>query len=301
VSILVLFTPGLAGHPAAAPGNIAVFLIISDWLHLLAASPWIAGLWVFVFLLPRVSSPLDQPRRAMLTMGLVDRFPRVAVVAVALLVVSGVFAAVQHIPNWQGLVHTNYGLTILTKSALLIPVLILAATHHLMFKRRAQRLIRTGDVRETLSRFRTAIRFESLFVALILLAAGLLVNLPPAEASLAAHAGKSFEQSQQTEGVHLNLKIRPARVGLNSVEVRILQHESSIDLAQLQPRITAEMLSHRMGREEISLKRVSTDEFRADGVMLGMTGPWELTVVAALQDGRELHATFRLYVPPAGQ
>lgn len=303
VSALLLLTPGLGGHPAAA-GKAAVVLVASDWLHLLAAAPWVAGLWVLVFVVPKLAPHAGVLEKARLALTLVDRFPRIAVASVVLVVASGVLAAVKHVPTWYGLLNTGYGQAILSKSALLLIVLALAAAHHLVFKVQARRWIEIGNHERTsqvLATFRRTVGLELGLVAAILIAAGVLVNLPPAEASLAASAGQWFEESQQTPAVRLTLRVRPARVGLNSVEIGIEPREGLAAVEPLQFTLTTRMLAHDMGQQEITLHRVSKGRFGSDHLMFGMSGPWELRVLASLDDGREIQGTFHLYVPDAEQ
>ena len=302
ISVLLLFTPGLAGHPGAAPPGTAAYLIATDWLHLLAAAPWLAGLWGFASLLHRLRLSLTPSTQAKLATALVSRFPRLAIFSVSLLVLSGVAAALKHIPSWDGLLHTAYGQTILVKIGLLVPVLILAGSHHLSFNARMQRLIQTDGNNEArisilLRQFRLTIGLEIALVIAIVAAAGLLVNLPPAEAALTARRGP-LEQMAEAEGYRFTLRVLPNRVGNNTAEIALVLKDNTVLVTPPQIRVIVSMLDMNMARQELLARPVAAGGYRADKIMLGMSGNWEADVAAAFADGREIHATFRFYVPP---
>ena len=302
ISVLLLFTPGLAGHPGAAPPGTAAYLIATDWLHLLAAAPWLAGLWGFASLLRRLRLSIKLSMQAKLATALVSRFPRLAIFSVSLLVLSGVAAALKHIPSWDGLLHTAYGQTVLVKIGLLVPVLIIAGSHHLSFNARVQRLIQSDEDDEAsisllLRRFRLMIGLEITLVMAIVAAAGLLVNLPPAEVALTARRGP-LEQMTEAEGYRFTLRVLPNRVGNNTAEIALVPKDNPVLMSSPQIRVIVSILDMNMARQELPARPVAAGGYQVDKIMLGMSGNWEADVAAAFADGREIQASFRFYVPP---
>lgn len=298
---LLLITPALSGHPAAAGGWTAVYLIIADWLHLLAAAPWFAGLWYFAHGLRKAVDPLFSIRsRTMLTATLVARFPRVAVPSVLVLASTGLAGAIKHIPSWEGVFQTSYGQAILTKIGLLILVLLIAASHHFVFHARIKGALTSrdslgDDATRLLTRFQRMVALETGLVVAILFVAGLLVNFPPAEASLAGRA-RFFQGSREVSGHRMNLKVSPARVGFNTVEfaVDLPANRQEIDL---QVTMTAGTLEQNMSVQEVSLRRIAPGQYRGDRVLLGPEGRWEITIVGVLDD-REFRVSFQLQLAP---
>ena len=119
IGVCLVLTATAAGH--ASVGGPAAF--IADGAHITAAAAWLGGL-VFVLAAVAVS-----PARARwpLAMRSVPRFSLLATVAVAVLGVAGVVSAYLEVGAWRGLWDTTYGLLILAKIALLVPLLALGA------------------------------------------------------------------------------------------------------------------------------------------------------------------------------
>src|SRR5262249_46381863 len=110
----VLLIPGIAGHAAVtSPRALTMFL---DWSHLSAGSVWVGGLFG---LLVRWSS-LPAARRVAGLVVCVPRFSNVAFVSVNVLIISGVAAAIIHLPTISSLWETSYGKAILWKVGLLL-------------------------------------------------------------------------------------------------------------------------------------------------------------------------------------
>ena len=126
----VLLMPGASGHAAqTSPRGISVIL---DWLHLITGSLWLGGLIGLLVLW--VSLP-EASRVAGLAV-IVPRFSNVAFVSVLLLLGTGTWATVNHMPTMNALWLTGYGVAILVKIGLLICRMALAAGNLLWTKPR---------------------------------------------------------------------------------------------------------------------------------------------------------------------
>ena len=112
----IAVTPALSGHARVA-GPLAV---VSDWVHVLAASAWIGGL---VFVLRRAVASGGE--RWSLAARAVPRFSALAVVSVTALLVAGVVSGFLEVRSWSALWETTYGRLLLVKVALVLPVLAL--------------------------------------------------------------------------------------------------------------------------------------------------------------------------------
>ena len=70
---------------------------------------------------------LARDDRWLLAMTCVPRFSTMAVVSVVALITAGIVSAYLQIRTWSGLWETEYGLLVLAKIALLLPLLALGA------------------------------------------------------------------------------------------------------------------------------------------------------------------------------
>jgi copper transport protein len=109
-----LLVRSFQGH-AGAHGTIPAVI---DWLHLAAASIWIGGL-VQLLLLDRPIAP-----------AVAHRMRALATVALAIVLPSGVYGALLHVPRWDLLVRTAYGGTLVAKIALATGLVALGASNH---------------------------------------------------------------------------------------------------------------------------------------------------------------------------
>ncbi len=113
----VALTYARIGHPGA--GSRPELTMPADAIHLLAVAVWLAGLLVLASrVLPR--PPAD-------CAAVLARWSRVATVAVAVLVVTGVFQAAWRLRRFSALVDTEYGRWVLAKSIVLGGMLVLAS------------------------------------------------------------------------------------------------------------------------------------------------------------------------------
>ncbi len=111
---MVLASFSASGHALALHGSAQTAAFWMDFAHLLASSVWIGGVLVL--------APIVLTHRA-LAPPLFARFTPLAMASVGAILVSGVYAAVIHIPSFADLVHTNYGRILLAKVALVAVLL----------------------------------------------------------------------------------------------------------------------------------------------------------------------------------
>ena len=138
VAGMLAVTPAAAGH-ASVSGALP---FVSDVAHVVAAGVWAGGLAFLVAALV-----LARADRWPLAARAVPRFSSIAVVALAVLVVAGVANTYFQVREWSGLWETTYGLLLVTKVALVLPVLALGAYNN----RVAVRRLRDGTPRRASS------------------------------------------------------------------------------------------------------------------------------------------------------
>ena len=159
------FASGLAlsGHSAADAGS-SWLSELADWAHLSAASLWIGGLAMLVFVVwPLVP---DERRRALLG------FSRLATVCVGVLLLAGVYLAILRLPQLNDLWTTHYGQILLVKIALVAAAFAWGGLHKVLVVPR----VASGG---TVPRLRASLIGESMVGMSVLLAAAILVNANP--------------------------------------------------------------------------------------------------------------------------
>ena len=162
-SILLLMTLSQQSH-AAAEESLLPFA--ADWLHLMAASLWMGGLLGFPILLIGALRTMPAEARAKLLGRTVRRFSKVATIAVMVLIATGLYAALLHIPSLSALFSTPYGRALSMKLGLLIFLLALGAQN--------LRLRGKGP-------FDRLVGAELVLTIGIFVATGFLTSLPPAD------------------------------------------------------------------------------------------------------------------------
>jgi copper transport protein len=114
VTCLVLISS--QGHASQAPGG--QLSVVDDALHLTSVAIWVGGLAVLALVLRQVPTGLGT--------AVLARFSTVALVAVALAVVTGTLRAIGQLADPAQLWETAYGRSIVIKVALLLPLAFLA-------------------------------------------------------------------------------------------------------------------------------------------------------------------------------
>jgi len=157
----------LAGH--AAESSPSWFNVGVQWFHVLAVGVWIGGL---VWLLFSLTWPSDGKDRT----GTIRRYSLMAGFALAVVALTGLSRALDEVgwpQRWSRLFHTSFGLTVLAKVALFVPLVALGARNR---SRNVPAATGAGRVRP-LARTAAA---ELAIAALIFAATGLLSELAPA-------------------------------------------------------------------------------------------------------------------------
>jgi copper transport protein len=123
--LLLAVLGGIAaqGHASVAP--LSTLQVGAQLVHIVAAAVWIAGLALLVISYWRLQAVAPAAGPALST-RLLARFSRVALVAVALVIVTGVIRSLGELDDPSELWNTAYGRSILYKVALLLPIGALA-------------------------------------------------------------------------------------------------------------------------------------------------------------------------------
>jgi len=197
---LIALTTSLSGH-AADWGDLTLPVLI-DWLHLLAVSIWIGGLFTLGFVLhPSLTPPgKEEPTQSLASIA--GRFSTMAACCVAVFLPAGLYNAWLQVTSLSPLVSTSYGRTLLLKLSLVGLVLMTAGvnryyfvpllgsptgTHNRLIFRAIARFaggppleMKRGDDQEIRRQFLRFARLEWMIVVGALACTALLTQLPPA-------------------------------------------------------------------------------------------------------------------------
>jgi copper transport protein len=201
----LVVTPGLSGHASVAgPGSV-----VADAAHVQAAAVWTGGL-AFVVL----GLALTGRSRWELAATSVPRFSTTAVVSVAILIVAGTINGYLQVRAWRGLWETEYGILLLVKVGLVLPLLALGAYNNRFAVPRLRAEVASPAQRGRFLRFASA---ELLVMVAIVGVTAALVNAPPARTEVAMHEASEIELELGPMRAHM--EVEPGKVGPNQIHL----------------------------------------------------------------------------------
>jgi len=162
---LLLATLTLTSHAAAEEG---FFPFLADWLHVVAASVWVGGLLGFPLVLVKPMRAMSAKERAKLLLRAVRRFSKMATLTVMVLILTGAYAVLLHVPSVDGLLSTAYGRALMVKLGLAV----------LLFAAGGANLVLNGR-----GPFGRIVGVELVLAVGVFVATGFLTSLPPAASS----------------------------------------------------------------------------------------------------------------------
>ncbi|CCE05912.1 Copper resistance D [Bradyrhizobium sp. STM 3843] len=116
------------GHAGSTAGNAGILHLAADVLHLWAASAWSGGLLALVLLL---AAPRQLSGEATLQTMVVRRFSTLGIIAVGILIVSGVIQTWLLVGSIQAMAVTAYGRLLTVKIVVFTAMLLLAAINRI--------------------------------------------------------------------------------------------------------------------------------------------------------------------------
>jgi copper transport protein len=209
----IAVTPALSGH-ARVEGALAV---LSDSLHVLAAAAWVGGLaFVALFLV------MAGGDRWSLATRVVPRFSTIALASVAALVVSGAVSGFLEVRSWSALWETTYGLLLVAKIALLVPLLGLGAVNNRVTVPRLRAHELGAGTRRLFVR---AVVAELVLMVVVVGVTTALVAEPPAKAQAASTV---VSRDGRVGPFEYTLVVDPARTGTNEIHVYLLDSTGAL-------------------------------------------------------------------------
>ncbi len=259
-------TPPFAGH-ASVEGPVA---IAADVAHVFAASVWVGGLAFVV-----IALFLALEERWPLATRSVPRFSTMAVVAVVVLLVAGTVNGYLQIRAWRGLWETQYGLLLLAKVALVIPLLAMGAFNN----RYAVPRLRAGvaQPRER-RRFLQTAGAELVVMVAIIGVTAVLVNAPPAKSEIEIHGPATTVVDFGDVEAHVS--VEPGTAGRNQVHLMFEQPNGEMVMLD-EVKVSATLASRDIGPIEFEAEQAGHHgEWRVENADLTIPGDWQLRIEA---------------------
>jgi copper transport protein len=212
----------------------------------------------------------------------VPRFSRVAFVSVLLLVASGTWAAVLHLPTLATLWQTSYGQALLAKIILLMCALLLAPINLLRTTPRLAAAEQRPDLAPgAATLLRRLVSGEVLFVVAAIFCAAILSSLPPPSKALAQLKSGSISvgpgpvvKTVNQSGYTIKIRVSPNRAAVpNTFSVEVTRGGQPVRANVIARFI---MLDMEMGSQEYQLEQIRPGVFERSAPALVMVGHWAI-------------------------
>jgi copper transport protein len=275
----LVLTPTFAGH-ASTTGPLAS---VSDIAHVMAAAAWVGGL---AFIMVALYLALEE--RWPLATRCVPRFSTMALGSVVVLLVAGTVNGYLQVETWRGLWETNYGLLLLAKVALVLPLLALGAYNN----RYSVPRLRAGIAQRVERRhFLQAAGVELAIMAAIVGVTAFLVDANPAKHELVAEAAAAEHGAQMGHPMgameheadfgefQATVSIDPGTAGPNHIMLEV--DESGPDTPALaEVTFKATLSQPDVGPLEFKAESTTPGRWEVEDADLPIAGTWQFSIEA---------------------
>lgn len=272
---LIALEPALSGHPSTQ--SPAALLVPANVLHVVAMSIWVGGLAALILVLPAATRTLEPAERSRLIAATLARFSPIALVCVALILLTGVGQAYAYVRDLDNLLDSAYGRAVLVKLVLLIGLLIpLGAYNRYRSVPRLERIAAGGEAPGRAGiLLRRALRAE---VALVLVVLGVTAALAGYAPATTARSGP-FSGSSSLGPAELEITVDPARVGSNQIHLYLFDAKSGAQFSSIEElTVTASLPDKSIGPLPLEPQRAGPGHYTVQGALLGVGGEWQLDV-----------------------
>ncbi|MDQ7860378.1 CopD family protein [Peribacillus frigoritolerans] len=111
----LMICKAFTGHTAAVPNQ--ALAVLMDFLHLLSMALWLGGLMALLVILPGLADrQAVQEDKKTFYWSIIQRFSKWAFLFVIILIISGIYSSLQHVPTIHSMFNTIYGQLLLAKN-----------------------------------------------------------------------------------------------------------------------------------------------------------------------------------------
>jgi copper transport protein len=321
-----IFSNSMLSHNSAAIflPSVAVF---ADWLHFMAVSAWVGGLFYFSAVLLLSLKSEKEGNSAYHLSVILPRFSLIATASLGIIGVTGLYMAWIHLQTLDSLFYTPYGNNLIMKLSAALPMVLLGAYHQVKLHKSILLMASIGGSRKgsqqhvnttknntatnSVSKFGRTVKIESLIGIVVLFAASLLtITSPPSQMAEHQEAGAMPEMAMQDttstatpgfseqvtiSGVDTTLEITPFHAGFNDFTVMLSDAATSSppqDINAVFLRFTNQ--EARIGPIVTTLNSTEdgSGRYSAIGGYLSQTGNWEIDLIVQRIGAYDLNHSF---------
>jgi copper transport protein len=310
-----IFSNSMLSHNSAAPvyPELAIF---TDWVHFMAVSIWVGGLFYFSTVamdMIRATSNGDSIQTHRLLSLLLPRFSILAIISLGIIGITGIYMAWIHVRDFDSLFQTAYGTSLIIKLSSAAPMVALGGYHQLVLHKNMVVLAAGGPRhggaggnesestknkaknRDTATRFGKTVKIESIIGIGVLLAASFLtITSPPSQAHHEGAGGSSmgYLHTVPVDGTEVTFAISPFQVGVNTFTV-MLKNEAGQPPANIQ-NVFVRFTNTQAGIGPIIATLEKTDEgtYSVTGAFLSQQGTWKIDLIAQRIGEYDLNHSF---------
>ena len=279
--------PAAAGH-AGAEGTLAM---ISDTVHVAAASAWVGGLAAVGLALVLAGAGERWP----LAGHVVPRFSTLALWAVVGVLASGTINALLHLEALDNLVDTRWGQLVLIKIGLVGGMLAFG----LINRRYVVPGVRSGAAAPRTQRLLTQTFGVEIVLGLaVLIATSVLVGQPPPSASAAAQNLPATATAPLGEGLEMNVVVDPAVAGTNAIHLYLTDRNGRPGKVA-EATVEASLPADDIGPLDLRTIPAGPGHYVVTRALLTAPGDWKLDVKARRGDFEALSGTVTIPIREA--
>ncbi len=304
VGLGIVASPALAGHSAA--GDHRVLATLTSTVHVGAMAVWLGGLVMMGAV--AVRGPEIDGQRA-----IVQRFSRLAMWCVVLLVATGAFQTWRDVRSLDGLRNTDFG-RILVVKLVVFAIMVLFAVFsrdyvHRLFGRGRRHPDDAADAkvpvvaggaglgsadapddpeleaelrRREWRSLRRSVWAEAGLGLVILAVTAALVNATPAVNAATSRSGAAGVTLRSPEVV-VDVTVNPAVAGVNDVHVSTYSRAGApLDVAELT--VTIDLPERDIAAISVPLRRLGPGHYLSPGFDIPLAGDWRVAAKARLTD-----------------
>ncbi len=295
VSLALLLSISLTAH-AATEAN-PLLPVADDWIHMIGMTVWLGGLAYLLTGLHLFSS-LEAQLRTRLTSFSMEHFSNMALVAVGVIVCTGLYSASLRVGTLHALLTTIYGHALLLKLTIVVLLLILAGINLVIISPRIKQSRLRGEANPSLVNwFGKMVAGEAALGVLLLMAVSLLTYLPPAHIIPPV---QELTASARVNELSINLTITPGLVGQNNFQLQLASNGAPlVTVSQALLRFTPQMANIAPSEGELIGQGDGT--YKTKGTYLSMPGNWQVQAVIRRPDKFDTYANFNFTIHNPGE
>ncbi len=304
----VIVSTTLVSHAAAASTEAMVV----DLIHNILASVWIGGVIALAFMvIPSISAKDSMIKGYSLSL-IIPRFSQLALLCIGVLGITGPLVLWGIESDIIRLVQSEYGMVLLAKLVLAALMVILGGYSTLKLHKRVVSVIASvkgaysAEVDSIYSYTSGLLKLEACIGMALLLSVSLLTNTVPPEAYTIAKFSlpdtsmqsnsKGFTSMYAVEDAEVEVKVTPARVGMNSIEVVARDSNGNmLDMSSVKVKVRLSSTDMSPITYELSYK---DGRWVNNSIVFPSNGLWSIEVNATRRDAPSIAASIDAIIKP---